>query len=195
MSIFDDLLAMEEEDLQLTKDSAVTFSADAKPSEESEMEWLTKSDSSNKKKIPVKLNAWETKLKKVQTSKLIWAKCNYFKGSAAYFPGRIANINEGACEKNIPTSIKSDRELIEFFCLPKKDPAIPQYMVIMKSDICPYDSVLNGRRQLSLTQAYSREKARDDADDSDQIWDIGRMELMRQVMNNFLRASQVYYFT
>ena len=112
MSIFDDLLAMEEEDIQLTKDSAVKFSADVPPSVDSDIEWLTKSANNINKKIPAKINAWETKLKKVQTSKLIWAKCNYFKGSNAYYPGRVANINEGACQRDIPTSIKSDRELI-----------------------------------------------------------------------------------
>ena len=194
MSIFDDLLAMEEEEIQLTKakDSEVKFISKVPTSEDSELKWLSSSASHLNKKVPVKSNAWETKLKKVQTSKLIWAKCNYFKGSAGagYYPGRIANINEGACQKDIPTSIKSDRELIEFFCLPKKDPAIPQYLIVMKSEICPYDSVLNGRRQLSLVQSFNRNSGpRDEADSNDQTWDNGRMELMRQVMDNYLCAS------
>lgn len=191
MSIFDDLLAMEEEDLQLTKakDSEVKFISKVPTSEDSELKWLSNSASHLDKKVPVKSNAWETKLKKVQTTKLIWAKCNYFKGGAGYFPGRVANINEGACQKDIPSSIKSDRELIEFFCLPKKDPAVPQYMVVMKSEICPFDSVLNGRRQLSLVQSFNRSNGpRDETDSNNQAWDNGRMDLMRQVIDNYLCA-------
>ena len=87
--------------------------------------------------------------------------------------------------KDIPLTISLDTDLIEFFCLPLKNPSVPQYIVVPKADVRPYNAALNGKRQLSLLHAFSnRAPAKDGGsaeNESQQCWSIGYDDCMREV--------------
>lgn len=148
--------------------------------------WYHKIAPAKTKKASITLEQRDTQLKKVESSKLIWAKCHFFK-SGPFFPARIADVGEAMCQKDIPTSIPPNFELVEFFCLPTKNPVTPRFIVCKKNEIVAFDAALNGRKQLTFNQSY----AHDSVIDVDEFnWDVGRMDILRQV--NYLLATQIY---
>lgn len=187
MSILDDLLALDEEEDRRIADELAKASKEPTPiiKDIGDSDWEIKdAGQSNKtastlasKPAPMQR---DTRLKRVLMSKLVWAKCNFFKGGSPYFPGRIADPSEAACQKNIPTTIEKGLVVIEFFCIPKNDPVVPQYVLVPKADIRPFDSACGGKRQLSFTQSYSRGKEGNE-DGVYLQWDIDSNENMRQV--------------
>lgn len=189
MGILDDLLAFDkEEDERKAAEASLGFTPTGPLTpvvHEPEEDYRESNQTSDSKKASLLPPQRETILKKVGTSKLVWAKCNYFKKGNAFFPGRIAELSEAACQIDIPLTIMPENVLIEFFCLPLKNPFVPQYVQVEKVDVRPYNAALNGRRQLSLLHAFSNGKAADDnviaEDGSEQCWSIGYDDSMREV--------------
>lgn len=198
MSILDDLLALDEEEDRRIADELAKASKEPAPiiKDIEDNEWKIKdagqsnkpASTSGSKAAP---NQRETKLKRVLVAKLVWAKCNYFKGGP-YLPGRIADPSEAACEKSIPATIKSNLTVIEFFCLPKIDPAIPQYVLVPKTEIRPFDSTSGGKRQLSFTQSYARGKEGSEDGVFNLQWDSDSNEIMRQVRRYSSASAHSY---
>ena len=191
MSFLDDLLLIDaEEDLRIAheakeKEEKEEFERLHPLVVEVEEEWLVRNKLNEKKKKQSAVPAQrETVLKKVHTSKLVWAKCSYFKGSKP-FPGRIADLSEAACQKDIPTAILNENELIEFFCLPLMEPVVPQFMIVPGTDVVPYDSALSGMRQLTLLSAF---KGSEEGDK--QMWDSVRQNKMLNVRVALLSVCQ-----
>ena len=79
---------------------------------------------------------WETIIKSVPLSRLVWAYCKQLKG---YLPGRVANPSEGATERHVPCHIPKDQELIEFFSHPREKPIIKRLVLVSKGDVRPYN--------------------------------------------------------
>jgi hypothetical protein len=188
MSILDDLLALDEEEDRRIADELAKASKEPAPiiKDTDDSNWQSKyagqstkpTSTSAPKAAP---NLRETKLKRVLVAKLVWAKCNFFKGGSPYFPARIADPSEAACQKSIPATIEKNHVIIEFFCLPKNDPAIPQYVVVPIADTRPFDSAFAGKRQLTFTQSYARGKEGNEDGVYNLQWDTDSNENMRQV--------------
>lgn len=193
MSILDDLLALdEEEDRRIADELAIASSKPAPVIRVIEDDdWLIKDVSQSNKKATKAPTQRETKLKRVLMAKLVWAKCHFFKGASPYFPGRIADPSEAACQRDIPTTIDRNLELIEFFCLPKNDPVVPQYVLVPKTEVRPFDSALGRSRQLSFTQACARGKLGNDDGAHNLQWDTDSYEDMRQVMSGSSTSSHL----
>ena len=185
MSDYGDISSNDEDYSEKRKTSSKQTSNTSTRRDDGPESWLSKNDTAKTKKSPLVVEQRVTKLKKVESSKLIWAKCTYFK-SGPFCPARIAEVGEASCEKNIPTSIPSEFELVEFFCLPLKNPAIPRFVVCNKKDIVAFDSALNGRKQLLLRNSYGHNSVMD----VDELkWDLGRMDTLHQVQYFFARNS------
>ena len=122
MSILDDRLAFDKEE-------------DLRKAQEPEENYPENIPSSESKRASFLQPQGEKVLKKVRTSILVWAKCNYLKKGNAFFAGRIAELCEAACLKDIPLTISLDTDLIEFFCLPLKNPSVPQYIAVREADM------------------------------------------------------------
>ena len=185
MSILDDLFAYDEEEDQRIADESKAISEQSSSSvPHSDEKWLSSIASPNTKAPSIVPPLRTTILRKVHTSKLVWAKCHYFKGGHAEFPGRIAELSEAACQKDIPVAILPTNELIEFFGIPKKDPSVPQYVIVEKCEIKPYNASIAGRKQLTLMNSFSIQKSSNTIDHiGDQEWDIGHFENMREVLS------------
>lgn len=190
MSILDDLFAYdEEEDQRIADESKAILEQSSSSVPQSDEMWLT-SVASPTKASSIVPPLRTTILRKVHTSKLVWAKCHYFKGGHAEFPGRIAELSEAACQIDIPVAILPTNELIEFFSIPKKDPSVPQYVIVEKCEIRPYNASIAGRKQLSLMNSFSTQKSSNNVDHiGDQEWDVGHFENMREVSFNMYRCA------
>ena len=186
MSDYGEISSNDEEYTEKSKTSSKQASNTSTRRDDGQGSWFSKNDSSKIiKKSPIIIEQRETKLKKVESSKLIWAKCNFFKGGP-FCPARIAEVGEATCQKDIPTSIPPEFELVEFFCLPLKSPVIPRFVVCSKKDIVAFDSTLNGRKQLTMRHSYARNSVMD----VDELnWDAGRMDVLLQVKLFFTRKS------
>lgn len=190
MSILDDLFAYdEEEDQRIADESKAILEQSSSSVPQSDEMWLT-SVASPTKASSIVPPLRTTILRKVHTSKLVWAKCHYFKGGHAEFPGRIAELSEAACQIDIPVAILPTNELIEFFSIPKKDPSVPQYVIVEKCEIRPYNASIAGRKQLSLMNSFSTQKSSNNVDHiGDQEWDVGHFENMREVSFTMYRCA------
>lgn len=184
MSQYDILASNDEEYTEKSKPFSRQASNTSTRRDDDQGNWLSKNDSAKTKKPSIVVDLRDTKLKKVDSSKLIWAKCHFFKGGP-FCPARIAEIGEATCQKDIPTLIPPKFELVEFICLPLKNPIVPRFVVCKKSETVAFDSALNGRKQLTM-RSYSSNGV---VDVDELNWDAGRMDTLRQVKLFF--ASQI----
>ena len=119
-------------------------------------------------------STWDTQIRAVQLSRLVWAYCDHWKGSNTYLPGRIADNSEGACEKNVEWPIPPNKLLIEFFSHPRENPALTRYTVVEKDKVRPYDAALNGKKQSRLSFSGSSNTLK--------MWDACYMNNLREVI-------------
>lgn len=195
MSILDDILAYDEEkeeDERIADEVKATVDQSPSFVPQSGERWFHSYASPEVKESSSAPPLRETKLKKVHTSKLVWAKCHYFKGGHAEFPGRIAELSEAACQRDIPVAILPECELIEFFCIPKKDPSVPQYVIVEKSDIWPYNAAMGGRKQLTLMNSFAKHSS-GNGQIYKQAWDADYNENLREVSVTVYRCNYQYY--
>ena len=148
--------------------SEYPFDADKKPDHSSK----------NPSKRPELFN---TKLKRVEVKKLIWAKYPPCLNKGCFFPGRICENSEGACVKLDPGMwpIPADHVLVEFFCgFKKQDQSTtyeyPRLFVLPKTGVKPFNAKQDQYTQLTMFED----------DPNPNKWDLGHIQKMEVALHS-----------
>ena len=168
-----------EQQKRLELEKANTPSSAEKDSQASDA-WLDALPESTKNpsKRPELFN---TKLKRVEVKKLIWARIPGYLRTRTCFPGRICENSEGACVKLDAGKwpIPADHVLVEFFCGIKKldqstSSEYPRLYVMEKKEVKAFNAVGERFKQLDITSCFKRDENEDDSNPNK--WDIGHFE-------------------
>jgi hypothetical protein len=146
-----------------------------------EEEWFCKTGKVEKNNSSLfVIPQYNTIVTPVDPINLVWAKNFWLKDSVSkcLFPARICNQSEATRCKGITWPIPNDRECIEWIEMINHKPRVPQFDVIEKKNIIPYNVPQTGKKaaQLSLKSIFSVKK-----DENEIEWDVGRIETMGKV--------------